>query len=350
MTTTVGPFTVVCTAVDHAGHIATPLVPYTVIASPDSTNPTISIATPAAGAIYQRDQSVTASFTCSDEAGGSGLASCVGTIPSGSVTRHRHAGHARVHRDGYRQHGQYHHRESELQRDRSYTFGGFAQPIDPAPTVNVGKAGRTYPVKFQLFDLGVPVSDLAAVSGFTYKSTSCDAFNVDAADALGDVGERQHHAAIRRDDERVHRTTEDAEHTRLLRFVADVAHHSAVPRVLPVEVNQRSPRAHSGPRGTSVLLQVLRRAVQHDLDRRPLRRRGPNRQRAAQQADTFGDAGEPEPRPIAVSSARWRSGAKPAPLSAMVRRTFAPSCFSATCSVVACACFMTLLSASWAMR
>jgi hypothetical protein len=65
-----------------------------------------------------------------------------------------------------------------------YTFGGFAQPVDPAPTVNVGKAGKTYPVKFQLFELGVPVSDLAAVSGFTYKSTSCDAFNGDAADAL----------------------------------------------------------------------------------------------------------------------------------------------------------------------
>ncbi len=184
VTTTVGSFTVVCTAVDNAGNIATRLVPYTVIASPDTTKPTISIATPAAGAIYQRAQSVSASFTCSDEAGGSGLASCVGTIPSGSVIDTATPGMHAFTVTAKDNKGNTTTESRSYSVIVSYTFGGFAQPIDPVPTVNVGKAGKTYPVKFQLFELGVPVSDLAAVSGFTYKSTSCDAFNGDAADAL----------------------------------------------------------------------------------------------------------------------------------------------------------------------
>ena len=125
-----------------------------------------------------------ASYACSDEAGGSGIASCAGPVNSGTaldtaslglktftVTATDNAGNTTSASRSY----------SVI---ADYTFGGFAQPVDPAPTVNVGKAGRTYPVKFQLFDLGVPVSDLAAVTGLTYKSTSCDAFNVDAADAL----------------------------------------------------------------------------------------------------------------------------------------------------------------------
>lgn len=57
--------------------------------------------------------------------------------------------------------------------------------MDNPPTVNLGRAGRTYPVKFRLFDMsGDPVTSVSAISSITYKSTSCTAFTDDPTDAL----------------------------------------------------------------------------------------------------------------------------------------------------------------------
>jgi streptogramin lyase len=53
------------------------------ITAPDTTRPTIDLAAPADGATYILDEVVAADYTCADEPGGSGLASCVGTIASG---------------------------------------------------------------------------------------------------------------------------------------------------------------------------------------------------------------------------------------------------------------------------
>jgi hypothetical protein len=51
---------------------------------PDTTAPTISIASPGANAVYSAGTSVPAAYSCADEAGGSGLATCQGTVVSGS--------------------------------------------------------------------------------------------------------------------------------------------------------------------------------------------------------------------------------------------------------------------------
>jgi hypothetical protein len=56
-------------------------ITYTV---PDTTAPTISITTPSANSGYALGASVTAAYSCADETGGSGLASCAGPVASGS--------------------------------------------------------------------------------------------------------------------------------------------------------------------------------------------------------------------------------------------------------------------------
>jgi transposase len=67
----------------------------------------------------------------------------------------------------------------------SYSFGGFRQPVDNPPTVNTGRAGRTYPIKFQVRDQnGALVTSLAAVSSITHKPVACGAFSGDPTDAL----------------------------------------------------------------------------------------------------------------------------------------------------------------------
>jgi hypothetical protein len=51
----------------------------------DTTKPTITLTTPAEGATYSLNQAVNAGYSCQDEAGGSGLKNCQGTVASGSA-------------------------------------------------------------------------------------------------------------------------------------------------------------------------------------------------------------------------------------------------------------------------
>ncbi len=52
----------------------------------DVTDPTVVLTTPpAVWQYYARNQAVTADFSCTDESGGSGIATCVGTVPDGQL-------------------------------------------------------------------------------------------------------------------------------------------------------------------------------------------------------------------------------------------------------------------------
>jgi hypothetical protein len=81
-TSTLGAHTFTVEATDHAGNTASQSVTYTVV---DVTAPAISVTTPAAGGVYSVGQSVAAAYSCADEPGGSGVATCTGTVPVGAA-------------------------------------------------------------------------------------------------------------------------------------------------------------------------------------------------------------------------------------------------------------------------
>src|SRR5262249_41924619 len=70
------------TASDVAGNTASVTHTYTV---PDTTAPTIAFTAPADGAVLTPGNVVRADYSCADERGGSGLATCTGTVPAGSA-------------------------------------------------------------------------------------------------------------------------------------------------------------------------------------------------------------------------------------------------------------------------
>ena len=81
-TATLGSHSFTVDATDNAGNSASTTFNYTVL---DAAGPDITIATPVDGATYARGATVIADYACTDEIGGSGVASCVGTVADGAA-------------------------------------------------------------------------------------------------------------------------------------------------------------------------------------------------------------------------------------------------------------------------
>jgi hypothetical protein len=81
-TSTLGQHSFTVTATDRAGNDASAVAHYTVV---DVTAPQIALSTPSQGAVYDLGQQVAASYSCADEDGGSGVASCTGTVANGAA-------------------------------------------------------------------------------------------------------------------------------------------------------------------------------------------------------------------------------------------------------------------------
>jgi hypothetical protein len=82
-TATLGAHAFTVTARDRNGNTATRTINYTVVS--DQVRPTISIAAPTASGRYGQGARVAARFACSDEAGGSGISTCIGTVADGTA-------------------------------------------------------------------------------------------------------------------------------------------------------------------------------------------------------------------------------------------------------------------------
>jgi hypothetical protein len=78
-TGSLGQKTFTVNASDHAGNTESKSVSYTVV---DTKAPSIDVTTPAPGAVYGVGEQVAADYSCSD--GGSGVASCVGSVADGA--------------------------------------------------------------------------------------------------------------------------------------------------------------------------------------------------------------------------------------------------------------------------
>jgi hypothetical protein len=83
-TASIGDHVFTATATDRAGNVTSVSHSYTIVPI-DVTAPSVSIVSPPSGGVWPQGQSLIADYSCADEAGGSGIASCIGTVPSGAA-------------------------------------------------------------------------------------------------------------------------------------------------------------------------------------------------------------------------------------------------------------------------
>jgi len=81
-TSELGNVSLTVTARDNAGNQRAVTHTVTVV---DETDPTVTVTSPQDGAVYGVGDNVTADYECSDEPGGSGLATCAGSVADGAA-------------------------------------------------------------------------------------------------------------------------------------------------------------------------------------------------------------------------------------------------------------------------
>jgi len=154
-TSKAGTFTFTATATDVAGNQSTHTVTYTV--RPDTFAPTVSIAAPVDGLVVDYTQKVTVTYSC-DDTGGAGVASCVGSVPSGGLLDTQTSGTFQFCVTATDASG------NTTRTCRSYTvrplqFEGFLTPTVNPPSVNPASAGNTLPFRFRVFNSNSEIKD-----------------------------------------------------------------------------------------------------------------------------------------------------------------------------------------------
>ena len=178
-TATVGEKSFTVTASDKQGNQSSVTHTYTVV---DREPPAITLSSPLDGAVFTLGQVVPASYSCSDEPGGSGLESCAGDVPSGAPIDtstpgvHTFTVHARDVAGNVS--------TASATYTVLFEFEGFLPPVDNPPAVNRVKAGRVVPVKFRL-------------GGYRGRDVFADGYPRSVAMPCGSTGEPAGSAATR---------------------------------------------------------------------------------------------------------------------------------------------------------
>jgi hypothetical protein len=160
-TGTLGPKTFTVATVDNAGNEAQRQVSYTVI---DGTDPSITLNTPSSGAVFTLGQPVEASYECVDDDGGSGIATCTGTVADGAAVDTATVGWKTFTVTATDNQGNTNSTTVEYQV--VYDWSGVLQPVNRDGS-SVFRAGSTVPVKFQLRDhTGAAVCDASATASW----------------------------------------------------------------------------------------------------------------------------------------------------------------------------------------
>jgi hypothetical protein len=138
-------------------------------AAHDHTAPSVDIEAPLDGAVYRLGEAVSAQYACAD-AGGAGLASCEGSVPSGALVDTSSIGAKTFTVNAADGAGNT--ATASVSYRVVYRFTGFFEPVDNPPAFNVMPAGKSVRVLFRLggyqglsiFQPGYPTS----------HRTSCD--------------------------------------------------------------------------------------------------------------------------------------------------------------------------------
>jgi hypothetical protein len=191
-TGTPGEKTFTVNAADKAGNPASKSVSYSVV---DRTPPSVAFTNPTDGATYTLGQKVLAGYSCADEANGSGVATCEGTLPVGArLDTSRVGGKTFTVRTSDRAGNA---GSRTVSYSVVYDFDGFLWPLVNPPRVNRWKAGLPVPVRFSLGSYRGSAPVAAGYPKVAPVSCSGGAEAAGSEKAVGSLAKRSVHASKR---------------------------------------------------------------------------------------------------------------------------------------------------------